>query len=372
MNGSLHGPAVPGGNQRVVNAVIVALALLAGQAGPSAVSAAAPTLTAIATAGGYTTDPTTGDYVFAKEINNRAEDLVPSPGQLGVGFDVQQTVATYPRSGENIVVFARTGAWAGPGTLRVYVQSEGHSDTTHPLYYSFGRADAVARFTDTFVVQPSARHPAGVFVPLALRLAVERLVGAGPGAEVSSLATVEFRGPDTWNPFDPSGNPLGQNGTLYSSLHFLDTTKDNDTASEQAEAQFLVGATYTITGSATAFVTTQAGNTWYGFLRDSVAAVDAFHTTRCFVWSDDPDVVLTTASGVAYAPPVALSVRRSGGHVVVTWPGSAPGYRLFATRSLSAPEWTEVSPAPVVTDGRWTAIVPADGVGQYFRLVKQP
>ncbi|KAB2659771.1 MAG: hypothetical protein DVB31_15350 [Verrucomicrobia bacterium] len=352
--------------------VAVAAFLAAGLVMAGGRAEAGASLSAIATASAYTEDPFGPDFVFAPEINNRAVDVVPAKADSKVVFPVQQTGATYPRSGENIVVFASTGATAGLGDLHVYVNSDGHSDATHRQYYAMGHADATARFTDTFVVQPSAAHPAGNFVPLKASLQVDQLLGGGPGAEVSSLALLSFEGPDITDPFNPRGNPLGVNGTLYRNIHYLDGVKDNDRTLDQADAQFLVGATYTLSGSLSAFVTTQTGNTSTVWLRDSMGGVNALDTAHCHVWSEDPAVTIKAGSGATYTPPApaapSLAIRHDGGDIVVSWPASASGFRLFSSPSLSPAEWTEVTAVPGVDGDRLTVPLRPDDAHRFFRL----
>jgi hypothetical protein len=72
-------------------------------------------------------------------------------------------------------------------------------------------------------------------------------------------------------------------------------------------------------------------------------------------------------------PAVAFTPRLSGvsdnsGHVVLTWPGTFPGYQLLATPSLTSPVWTTNTAAPAIVSGQFKVTVPASGAAEFFRL----
>ncbi len=146
----------------------------------------------------------------------------------------------------------------------------------------------------------------------------------------------------------------------------------NDRTLDQADAQFLVGATYTLSGSLSAFVTTQTGNTSTVWLRDSMGGVSALDTAHCHVWSEDPAVTIKSGSGATYTPPApaapSLAIRHDGGDIVVSWPAAASGFRLFASPSLSPAEWTEVTVAPGVDGDRLTVPLRPEDTHRFFRL----
>jgi hypothetical protein len=279
---------------------------------------AAATLSARVNASGYTFDGGS-DYVSAPAIGHSAVDVVPANGQSQVGFAVEQTGATYPISGENLVVFARTGATAGLGDLHVYVNSEGHSDNTHYYYYGTAHADATAEFRDTITITPSAAHPAGSWVTLQAKLTVDKLIGYGPGALVAMHAQLEAYGPRGDDAQDDSGNPFGLNNSLYNSFLANNDVVENNKAQEELPGQFKVGSTYSIHGYLNAQITIDVGNASAGYFRDSGGFVDALDTSHSYFWSEDPTVVIATASGASYAvpEPTSLAAMILGGVVLL-------------------------------------------------------
>ncbi len=67
-----------------------------------------------------------------------------------------------------------------------------------------------------------------------------------------------------------------------------------------------------------------------------------------------------------------LSVTRSNGAVLVSWPQPAPGWQLEWTAVLpSAPNaWTLIPPPYPVSGTNWVVIEPAPAGNRFFRLHK--
>jgi uncharacterized repeat protein (TIGR03803 family) len=66
--------------------------------------------------------------------------------------------------------------------------------------------------------------------------------------------------------------------------------------------------------------------------------------------------------------PPKLSIARSGANVILTWSADFAGYTLYSTTDLAAPNWTAVSPGPVVVNGLNTVTNPVSFDRQFFRL----
>jgi uncharacterized repeat protein (TIGR03803 family) len=67
--------------------------------------------------------------------------------------------------------------------------------------------------------------------------------------------------------------------------------------------------------------------------------------------------------------PVQLAINLSGTNVILTWPTYAAGFTLQSTNNLISPTvWPDVSPAPVVVNGRYTVTNPISGTQQFYRL----
>ncbi len=68
-----------------------------------------------------------------------------------------------------------------------------------------------------------------------------------------------------------------------------------------------------------------------------------------------------------------LSIKISGGNLVLSWPASATGFVLERTTSLTPPAWTEVTvPAPVTVGDQKTVTLPLSSGSEYFRLRASP
>ena len=86
----------------------------------------------------------------------------------------------------------------------------------------------------------------------------------------------------------------------------------------------------------------------------------------------------TTVNGVARwrvarlltAPPPSLDIALSNGFAILSWPGSATGYRLQETPDLTLPDAWIAVPQPVVTNGGQLSVtVPIAPPRKYFRLI---
>ncbi len=71
------------------------------------------------------------------------------------------------------------------------------------------------------------------------------------------------------------------------------------------------------------------------------------------------------------AAPPGLTVQRSGNNLILGWPASAAGFKLYSTPVLgAAANWTEVPVAPVPGGDQLTVIITPTGTQQYYRLQK--
>lgn len=77
-----------------------------------------------------------------------------------------------------------------------------------------------------------------------------------------------------------------------------------------------------------------------------------------------------TSSHLAPVTPPSLSVSRSGGSVVVTWPASATGYQLQNTATLVPAAWAVSGLTPVVENGVNKVTLTPDAASQFLRLAK--
>lgn len=67
----------------------------------------------------------------------------------------------------------------------------------------------------------------------------------------------------------------------------------------------------------------------------------------------------------------SLAIQRSGNNVVVSWPVSATGYKLFGSPALGpATAWTEVNLPPTPNGDRLTVTITPTGAQQLYRLQK--
>jgi hypothetical protein len=78
-------------------------------------------------------------------------------------------------------------------------------------------------------------------------------------------------------------------------------------------------------------------------------------------------VLLSTPSS---SSPPTLSIARSAGNVVLSWPDSGTGFALQQTSSLNLPMWSAVTNSPVLVNGLNQVTLPATG-NRFFRLAGQ-
>lgn len=69
-------------------------------------------------------------------------------------------------------------------------------------------------------------------------------------------------------------------------------------------------------------------------------------------------------------PPVALSLTRSAGNLVLSWPTNAPGYTLRSTGNLASGTWQTNSPAPVTSGSVFTVTEPVGPANKFYQLIK--
>lgn len=66
-----------------------------------------------------------------------------------------------------------------------------------------------------------------------------------------------------------------------------------------------------------------------------------------------------------------LAILRAGTDVVVSWPASATGYKLFASAALGATAaWSEVTATPTAAGDRLTVKLTPTAAQQFYRLQK--
>jgi hypothetical protein len=101
-------------------------------------------------------------------------------------------------------------------------------------------------------------------------------------------------------------------------------------------------------------------------------------TVDLWLFSTQPNLMSTYTQaqldqlllGTGPAPAPALSIRKSGGDVVVSWPVSATGFALETSATLAPGSWTAVGGAPVVVGTDNTVTVSAVSGPSYYRLKK--
>jgi hypothetical protein len=283
--------------------ITVPLCLLAWGILVAAVPArAVSTLSATASASVYATDGW-GDYTSGPPVNNHETDVPVLTAQDHIIFPAQATSVSYPAAGNAVQVSAVTGATASLGDLHVYTSSQGATDGSSNFSFGSGTADATASFTDSLTINATGSHPVGTWVWINARLAIDKTIAYGSGAQLNFLATLSAQGASSYDSKDESGNPFGLNNMLFDNFGCINMVP---TAKQTLDltGQFRVGQTYTIHGDLSAHVLTNAGNTQYGLMRGSSGTIDASNTSHSYFWSDDPTVVITTGSGASYALPV--------------------------------------------------------------------
>ena len=82
-------------------------------------------------------------------------------------------------------------------------------------------------------------------------------------------------------------------------------------------------------------------------------------------------VALRIFNDIATTPVVVpLSLSRSGGNLVISWPSSATGYTLRSRANLSSGNWQTNSPAPVVSGGSFTVTEPIGSNAKFYQLIR--
>ncbi len=74
------------------------------------------------------------------------------------------------------------------------------------------------------------------------------------------------------------------------------------------------------------------------------------------------------------APPanntVLLLSRPHGSQLLFEWPAFGAGFHLQTATTLSPPDWTDVGPAPLTSNGLNTLLISLTNKGQFYRLRK--
>ena len=97
-----------------------------------------------------------------------------------------------------------------------------------------------------------------------------------------------------------------------------------------------------------------------------------------FVWSSQSSpatpnkvVALRIFNDVATTTtPIVLSLTRSAGNVILSWPTSATGYTLRSRANLSTGTWQTNSPAPVISGAVFTVTEPIGSNNKFYQLIK--
>ena len=72
---------------------------------------------------------------------------------------------------------------------------------------------------------------------------------------------------------------------------------------------------------------------------------------------------------VGSVSPPLLTIIHSGTNVILTWPTNVAGFTLQSATNLASPAvWTNVSPGPVVVNGRNAVTNPISGTQKFYRL----
>jgi hypothetical protein len=86
------------------------------------------------------------------------------------------------------------------------------------------------------------------------------------------------------------------------------------------------------------------------------------------LWLDD--IYLAMGKNLSDPTLPRLSIIKSGGNVIVSWPASATGYTLESTASLSALSWSTVTNSQVPAGDQITVTLPVSGAPKYLRLAQ--
>ena len=95
-----------------------------------------------------------------------------------------------------------------------------------------------------------------------------------------------------------------------------------------------------------------------------------------FAWSSQNSptttnrvVALRVFNDVATTPP-SLSITKSAGNLVLTWPLTATGYTLRSKGTLAAGPWATNSPAPVTAGSVYQVTEPIGATNKFYQLIK--
>ena len=95
------------------------------------------------------------------------------------------------------------------------------------------------------------------------------------------------------------------------------------------------------------------------FLQESGSGTDGTYGYELFVQE------ITPSTG----PVLSLVVVSSG--IQISWTGSLSNYQLQSTDSLTAPNWTSVTNAPVLVNGQNTVILKPTAAQKFYRLQQE-
>src|SRR4030095_13181395 len=65
-----------------------------------------------------------------------------------------------------------------------------------------------------------------------------------------------------------------------------------------------------------------------------------------------------------------VTISTAGSQVRITWPVAATGYKLKTTPSLTSPQWSDVSPDPIIDGDEYVATFPPAGMAGFYQLQK--
>ncbi len=69
------------------------------------------------------------------------------------------------------------------------------------------------------------------------------------------------------------------------------------------------------------------------------------------------------------SPPPQISILPYGANVILAWPSNAAAFVLQSTTNLASPNWTTVSPSPIIVGNQCEVFTPSSGTQQFYRLM---
>ncbi len=69
------------------------------------------------------------------------------------------------------------------------------------------------------------------------------------------------------------------------------------------------------------------------------------------------------------APPPQISIIPYGANVILTWPANAAAFVLQSTTNLASPNWSTVSPNPIIVGNQCEVFTPSSGTQKFYRLM---